>query len=149
MFFFSHGSFSQGFWKLFGNVGMPGFPCGASFSPPQTFFFGGGVGRIVWQLPIKTYQKMVGLIFAMKFTTSNFFETSGEVSYFCRICPQCRIHGWMVYLPRWFSLFFMGSTWVDTPYIYIYTWILLGSSIEEDFFEHEQLLPEERWFKAT
>lgn len=118
MFFFLHGRFSRVFED--GNVGMPGFPCGVSLhltSPDfwscDIFFLGGGWEELL-TVTNKIYQKMVGLIYAMKFTTIEFFETSGGLILMPHMLPYvgCMVE-WYIYLTWFFRGFLLGSRWVN------------------------------------
>lgn len=76
---------------------------------------------------------MVGLIYAMKFTTSNFLETSGGPHTCCAYAPNVGSIGGMVYFPNMIvSLVFIGIK-VGKYTIYI-PGSYGGSSIEAYFF---------------
>lgn len=87
-------------------------------SPPQTFgvviyFFWGGWEELL-TVTNKIYQKMVGLIYAMKFTTIEFFETSGGLILMPHMLPYvgCMVE-WYIYLTWFFRGFLLGSRWVN------------------------------------
>lgn len=116
-FFFAWKVF-QGFWRReCRNARIPMWSLSSPHLPRLLelwyIFFGGGWEELL-TVTNKIYQKMVGLIYAMKFTTIEFFETSGGLILMPHMLPYvgCMVE-WYIYLTWFFRGFLLGSRWVN------------------------------------